>query len=154
MKGPFTLTMLIAVSSAVLDPLAAHPECLRFSPAESELSGTLDARTYPGPPTYESIADGNRAERAFILTLAKSLCVDADPKSEINSAAQAGIREVHIRWSGGGLTALVGRHVIVRGQLETATIAHDRTAVAMDVTAAREQADKPLQPTRPTSPPG
>jgi len=144
MKGQFHLIALIAASSTLFDPLAAHAGCLRFSPAESELSGSLEARTYPGPPNYEDIAEGDRAERAFVLKLDEPACVDADPKSETNSADQAGIREVHIRWFGGDLASLVGKRVVVRGQLATATIAHDRTAVVMDVTAARVQADGSL----------
>jgi hypothetical protein len=110
---------------------------LQFEPAEVQLSGTLTARVFPGPPNYESVAAGDRAERAFILVLASPTCVEADPTSEVNSEPQAGIREVHLRWFEGDLAPLVGKHVVVRGQLSTATIGHDRTPVVLDVTHAR-----------------
>lgn len=125
------IASLIALSFATR---AAGAGCLQFWPVEVQLSGLLDARVYAGPPNYESIADGDRAERAFILVLADSICVDPDPESEVNIEPQREIREVHMRWSNGDLGALVGKDVLVRGRLSTTTIGHDRTPVVMDVT--------------------
>ena len=128
--------MLLTLSSA-LPSAAALAECLRFEPAEVELSGTLAARVFPGPPNYESVVAGDRAERAFILTLTRAICVDADPQSEINGESQAGIQEIHIWWPDGDLAVLVGKRVVVRGRLSTAVTGHHRTPVILDVTHAR-----------------
>jgi hypothetical protein len=128
--------LLLAVAAAA-QPAVAVAECLHFEPAEVQLSGTLTARAFPGPPNYQSVAAGDRADRAFILVLDAPVCVEADLNSEINREAQAGIREVHIRWFEGDLASFVGKHVIVRGQLSTATIGHDRTPVVLDVKDAR-----------------
>jgi hypothetical protein len=100
----------------------------------------------------ESGAAGDRAEGAFILVLPEPICVDGDPKSVDNTEAQAGIREIHVRWFNGDLATLIGKDVIVRGQLSTATIAHDRTPVVLDATNA-QAANKPLHPTRPSGAP-
>ena len=136
MRTPATRVVLIAILLANVGPTLALEECLKFSPVEVHLSGKLEARTYPGPPNYESVGAGERAERAFILVLPEPVCVGADLKSVDNIEAQAGIREIHVRWFNGDLATLIGRAVIVRGRLSTATMAHDRTTVVLDATNA------------------
>jgi hypothetical protein len=151
MSKPAIRVVLIGVLSAVACPTVALEDCLKFSPVEVQLSGRLEARTYAGPPNYESVAAGDRSERAFILVLPEPVCVVADAKSVDNSETQAGVREIHVRWFNGDLATLIGKEVVVRGRLSTATIAHDRTRVVLDAANA-QAANKPLQPTRAAEP--
>ena len=97
-----------------------------------QLSGMLSERVLTGPPNYESVTAGDRAERVFILVLPEPTCVEPERQSEVNSEAQSGVREAHIRWYGGDLASFVGSHIAVRGRLSTATIGHDRTPVVLD----------------------
>jgi len=48
-------------STATTAPPAAAV-CLAYAPFRVSLSGTLERRTYPGHPNYESIALGDEAE--------------------------------------------------------------------------------------------
>jgi hypothetical protein len=128
---------MFATLVAVVQGTAVLAECLHFEPVEVELSGTLAAREFPGPPNYESVAAGDRAERAFILVLTKPICVEADPKSEINSEGQRGVRELHVWWPDGDLAPFVGKAIAVRGRLSTAVTGHHRTPVILEVTRAR-----------------
>lgn len=53
---------------AVLFSVLAHGQVLTYGPTV-ELSGTLELQTFPGPPNYESIRDGDERERSFYLRL-------------------------------------------------------------------------------------
>ncbi len=61
-------------------PSFAANKALTYGPAIVELTGTLDLQTFPGPPSYESIKDGDEIERHFYLRLDKP--VDVLPKRE------------------------------------------------------------------------
>ena len=53
--------------------------------------GTLERKTFPGPPQYESIAAGDEPETVWLLKLDAPVCVSADPNdpSGINAAASS-----------------------------------------------------------------
>lgn len=49
--------------------LFASNRVVTYEPEQFELRGTLDLQTFPGPPNYESIKDGDEIERHFYLKL-------------------------------------------------------------------------------------
>lgn len=51
-----------------------------YEPSIVELTGHLDLQTFPGPPNYESIKNGDEIERHFYLTL--DAPVDVLPKEK------------------------------------------------------------------------
>lgn len=53
---------------------------VQFEPEIIELAGTLDLQTFPGPPNYESIQNGDEMERHFYLKL--DFPVDVVPKGK------------------------------------------------------------------------
>ena len=60
----------------LLSPLSfANNSVLTYGHSVVELKGTLDLQTFPGPPNYESIQDGDAIERHFYLKLDKSIDV-------------------------------------------------------------------------------
>ncbi|MFL5815571.1 MAG: DUF4431 domain-containing protein [Bdellovibrionia bacterium] len=59
-------------------PSLASNQVLTYGPSIVELTGTLDLQTFPGPPNYESIKNGDEIERHFYLKLDKA--VDVLPK--------------------------------------------------------------------------
>jgi hypothetical protein len=61
----FALLLLVLLSSASF----AVNRVLTYGPSVVELTGTLDLQTFPGPPSYESIAGGDEIERHFYLKL-------------------------------------------------------------------------------------
>ncbi|MCA9639176.1 MAG: DUF4431 domain-containing protein, partial [Myxococcales bacterium] len=101
------------------------------------LVGTLIARTYPGPPNYESVATGDSSEQAYILVLEAPVCVAPDPTSDLNSKGASGALEIqvaslHLRFS-----TMVGQRIAVSGSLFAAHTGHHRTPVLMWAKSAR-----------------
>jgi len=59
----------------------AANKVLTYGPAIVELQGTLDLQTFPGPPSYESIQNGDEIERHFYLKPDKPFDVLPDGKN-------------------------------------------------------------------------
>jgi glutamine amidotransferase-like uncharacterized protein len=55
---------------------------VHYEPEIVELVGHLDIQTFPGIPNYESIKNGDKAERHFYLKLQRSIDVIALPKDD------------------------------------------------------------------------
>ena len=79
--------------------------------------GRLAVRSFAGPPNYQSVASGDAEERAFILELSRSACIDdggnfADPSERLAT--------VHVSATDSALLAVlrasVGREVIITGE--------------------------------------
>ena len=69
MRYLFFLIILLA------NPSFSAGQALTYGPSVVELTGTLDLQTFPGPPNYESIKDGDEVERHFYLKLKKPVDV-------------------------------------------------------------------------------
>ena len=65
---------------------ASAGDCLPYEPASVTLTGKTFRKVFPGRPNYESIKDGDEPEPAWLLRLAKPICVRADKKDEFNEA--------------------------------------------------------------------
>ncbi len=65
---------------------AAEETCLKYEPTTIELTGTIKPVTFPGPPNYQSVREGDKPERYWVLYLLKPICVDGDPNNNINEA--------------------------------------------------------------------
>jgi hypothetical protein len=130
----FVALVLTAFSAPAL---AGPPSCLQFEPAVSSIHGKLERRTYPGPPNYEDIGQGDEAETHWYVRLAEPICVDGKPGDEFNGQDVAGVRliqlvllhdeyKTHAR--------LVGKKVKATGSLFTWHTGHHRTPVLLKVT--------------------
>ena len=67
-------TFLILLGLLTLAPFASA-QCLKYEPTIVSVSGTIVRRTYPGPPNYSSIKDGDEPERYWIIRPNKAICV-------------------------------------------------------------------------------
>jgi Domain of unknown function (DUF4431) len=118
----------------------AAPDCLHYEPTEVVLRGTLERATFPGPPNYRSVLDGDAAEEAWFLRLDQARCVEASPSDESNRA-QARVFEIQLTASGQGGGAryeqLVGRPVEATGTLFGAHTGHHHSAVLLTVSELR-----------------
>ncbi|MEY4615041.1 MAG: hypothetical protein RJB66_1 [Pseudomonadota bacterium] len=77
MKKSLLLFLLISSGGFAGNPI------LTYEPSKIELKGILDLQTFPGPPNYESIKEGDAIERHFYLKLDSP--VDIVPKKEGHS---------------------------------------------------------------------
>jgi hypothetical protein len=67
-------------------PSFASNQVLTYGPSVVELTGTLDLQTFPGPPNYESIKNGDEIERHFYLKLDNAVDVlPRGPSTEIEN---------------------------------------------------------------------
>ncbi|HEX3158629.1 MAG TPA: DUF4431 domain-containing protein, partial [Gemmatimonadaceae bacterium] len=65
---------LVPVVPAAAQQAAELPACVRLEPDTTTLRGTLVRLTFPGPPNYESVADGDSAESIFALVVPQGVC--------------------------------------------------------------------------------
>lgn len=120
-------TVALAAPAAAGNRMAASG-CLdvRSSDTPVTLTGTLSRQVFPGSPNYESIAEGDEAEAAVIMTLEEPICVDdggefADPSDRFKDvqigAADDAVQTLLIKnlgrevgVSGEGFPAHTGHH--------------------------------------------
>ena len=114
--------------------------CLQYEPAEVAIRGKMISRVFPGPPNYESIAAGDRAETALLLQLEEPVCVDGKPADLINSASELDVVLIHIiphdglseepsRW--------IGQRVSIVGRLLHSHTGHHRSRILIWPTSIR-----------------
>lgn|GEM_PF-2479394 len=124
-------TLLLAASQTASGQLggeAAASGCIDVSGAQARVSATglLVRRTFPGPPNYASIAEGDEEERTFILELPETACIEdgnefADPRERVAtvhvSARDAALMKAlgtaagrRVTVSGAGFAAHTGHH--------------------------------------------
>lgn len=66
---------------------------VHYEPEVVELRGTLEIQTFPGPPNYESIKDGDKTETSWYLRLPNTIDVlPTDPKSLNNSEVERNVK--------------------------------------------------------------
>ena len=125
----------LLVSTALdVDWLQSHQiKTVFYEPQIAELTGTLYQKTYPGPPEYSSIEDGDRPESPLFLTLTEPVDVAlAQPEEEPFNQPEQGVREIQIVFSNEDPPEeLWSRGVIVKGTLFSAHTGHHRRRVLM-----------------------
>jgi len=90
-----SFVFLIVLFQFVIMGGATDKPCLEYEPKTVTLEGYIKIITYPGPPNYESIKNGDRPEKCAILFLKEPICVKADPKS--NEYNEDEINQVRIQ---------------------------------------------------------
>jgi hypothetical protein len=74
---------------------ASGGDCLPYEPAIVKLTGKTFLKVFPGRPNYESIKEGDEPEPAWLLRLAKPICVRPDGKDEFN-VAENNVSVIHL----------------------------------------------------------
>ena len=115
--------------------LQSQAPCLPYEPDSVQLSGRLIRRTDPGPPNYESIADGDTAETYFYLVLATPICTRAGSDSSSNAALD-GVTLIQLNLDPAGFAVLrssLGRTITLRGTLYQGFSGHHHAPLVMSV---------------------
>jgi Domain of unknown function (DUF4431) len=116
---------------------ASALRCLTYEPSVVKLTGTLVRRTFPGPPNYEDIRHGDRAETYWFIQLSRPVCVAEDREQSGLNPAKKDIRLVQLvvddrmykQYKG-----LVGTQIIAAGTLFGEHTGHHHTPVLLKVT--------------------
>jgi hypothetical protein len=101
-----------------------------------KITGTLTRKTFPGPPNYESVRKGDRAEMYWLVELRSPACVLEDKVSPDLNPSQDQIREVQLVLESAmykTYSGLIGRRVVAQGTLFGAHTGHHHTPVLLTV---------------------
>ncbi|MBC7690313.1 MAG: DUF4431 domain-containing protein [Methylotenera sp.] len=99
------------------------------------LSGIISHQDFAGPPHFESVANGDRLERAWILNLKERVCVVASPGDEL-FYTQDSVREVQILCQEACIKKVSiseGKELNLVGTLFSGHTGHHHKGVLMDV---------------------
>ena len=95
----------------------AQEPCLKYEPEVVELVGKVKRHTFPGPPNYESVEQGDRPETYWVLCLSKPICVEPAANSpKLNSNRESGISQLQLtQVNYNRYRKLLGKKVRVKG---------------------------------------
>ena len=120
---------------------AKDPRCLSYGPAVVQLTGTLIHKAFPGPPNYEDLRRGDTPEVLWLLNLAAPICVDQDKEQPDLNPSHKKIRTIQLVLPVEFYSKykdLLGKQIIVTGQLFGAHTIHHRTPVLITVSSLAE----------------
>ena len=135
---------LLCSGSLCLGQNPSSPACLSYEPAVVKVTGTLTRKTFPGPPNYESVRMGDRAETYWFVELRSPVCVLEDKADPDLNPSQDQVREIQLVLESAmykTYSGLIGRHVVTQGTLFGAHTGHHHTPVLLTVKSI-ESADR------------
>ncbi len=138
---PTLVFLALLITGVLLRPQQAAP-CLRYGSGEVTIQGELSRRTFPGPPNYESVAAGDSAETAILVTLASPVCVTPDSASASpDDVFENDVHEIQLAVAADSvwrqLGQVRGQRVAVTGTLFHAISGHHHTRVLLWATRVR-----------------
>jgi len=121
------LALLVLLAGTAAD----GSQCLSYGRATIE--GVLSAEEFPGPPNYESVQRGDRAEKCFFVSPATPICVEESKDQDQERESNVTRVQIAINRKGGFpvLERLVGRRVSCSGELFHAHTGHHHARVLM-----------------------
>lgn len=129
-----SLILLFFAGQAWSKPAAP---CLDYEPTFVTLHGVVVQRTYPGPPNFENIREGDKPETVWVLMLPGPVCVDGRSGDPVN-VAKTDIRRVQLVFENQETfetyRRILRKRAVVTGLLFGAMTAHDQTDVLLIVT--------------------
>jgi hypothetical protein len=112
---------------------------------EIDVIGRLSRETFAGPPNYESVHKGDKAETYWILTVLEpiTLCPLASADGRPHTIGSVNRFQLVFNEGQGGLTrALIARHAWVRGRVFMGHRGHQHMAALIEVTELRPAAGR------------
>lgn len=111
----------------------AQAQQVFYQPKVVNLEGTIVQHTFPGPPNYTSVRQGDRPERCWLLILRHPVDVAGEKQDSVNDPEKnvTGLQliiEDYKKWG-----TLVGKQVSATGTLSHSMTGHHHTRVLMDV---------------------
>jgi hypothetical protein len=134
-----TASAFCAILLLLASPLSHGQGCVA---EEDEIVaiGELSRETFAGPPNYESVQKGDKAETYWILTVRQQItfCPLADANGRPHPIGSVNRLQLVVAPDHPGLRqALIARHAVVRGRIFVAHTGHHHTAALIRVTELR-----------------
>ena len=106
-----------------------------------QLTGTLQQHIYPGPPSFESIKNGDKPLKYFRLLLASPVCATAPPSSAVYvSVSKASVVQLVLDRDGyDKLRPFLGKVVTVKGKLFSPFDGYHQELLLLDDVALVEE---------------
>ena len=115
-RARITFGAAILLSALLMPARAIAQQCLHYEPDTVRIAGVLEQLTFPGPPNYQSISNGDRPQTGYYLRLPNSICTIESPDYE----AKTGVKLVQLVLDSLGFATLrpqVGKSVTLVGTL-------------------------------------
>jgi hypothetical protein len=119
--------------------LSQSSDCLSYEPTEVRIVGKVVRESFPGPPNFENIQEGDKPEGYWILKPDKPVCVVAGPDDELNET-ELDVRTIQLVLSDKQYKIyrnLLNKRIIVTGTLSHGHTGHHHTAVLLKVSRLR-----------------
>lgn len=135
-----TFALLLVV--LLVQQALADASCLPYAPGRVILTGELQRLTFAGPPNFESIPGGDKAETGFYLALENPICTTGENDSP-DAYPQQGIQRVQLvleRHKHAALAPSLGKKISLSGQLVARHSGHHHAPLLLVVAT-----DEPLR---------
>lgn len=128
--------LLIACSASKKQSLNKEEKCLDYEPLKVQIEGELYRKSFPGPPNYADIREGDEEEIYWFIKSAHPFCVNENKKiwgerltnlSDIQLIIGSELGFYKTKRS------LLNKKVIVMGTLIPQISGHHKTEVLLDV---------------------
>jgi uncharacterized protein DUF4431 len=133
----FTTLVALFCCEILLARAQTKSPCLAYAPTVVKLTGKLVQETFPGPPNYESVRNGDRPETEWILELDNTHCVDEDKADPDLNPAQKAVRRIQLVFNDRKAYVkykdLVSKKIMLTGTLFGGHTAHHHTNVLLTV---------------------
>jgi hypothetical protein len=100
----------------------------------------LVRRSFPGPPNYESIAQGDERERVWILRLGKPICVEVADHFDVHEEGQTQVQLVLEPEQYTKFRKLIGKKVTATGTLVHSFTGHHHRRLLLTTSGIRRTA--------------
>ena len=121
-----TIILFLTISSYVF----GCPSC---DGDEIEVSGVVIKETFPGPPNYESIEDGDKPDICWFIVLEKSMCFSPDGEFLDKEVVINKIQLVKSSYK-----FIEGEKYLIKGITFPEQTGHHHSAVLLEVKSIKE----------------
>jgi len=105
--------------------------------AEITINGVVSIETHPGPPNYESVESGDRAESNWFVTLEKPMCFSPD-QDYMDSGVTINKLQLLLYKMKGKINMKEGKKYTFTGTTVPSHTGHHRTKVMLEVKIIKE----------------
>lgn len=118
-------------------PSFLFADCFNYEPDLTTLTGKIIRKTFPGRPNYESIQDGDEPETYWLLVSDKPFCVNGK-NGDASYSLETKIKQIQLVFTAASdeykkYKNLVGKNVIIHGQIFPMQTGHHHTNVLITV---------------------
>lgn len=143
------VALIFALSASAA---AAPPHCYPYEPKTVSLTGTLVRETFPGPPGYTSVKEGDEPETYFLLKFSSPICTRVPAGNKFDSPEKAvAIMQLVFMDNAADfykdLRPYLGKRVRCTGKLFSVQTGHHHTPVLLQVKDCSPVSKESLQPT-------